>query len=52
MSQMEDSVMHQPSRPNQEGQGWASSDFLNSSKPSRNMKSMRLKMRMIYVTQI
>ena len=49
---MDERVMHQPRKPSQPGQGWASSDFLNSSKPSRNMKSMRLKMRMIYVTQI
>ena len=52
MSQMDERVMHQPRKPSQPGQGCASSDFLNSSKPSRNMKSMRLKMRMIYVTQI
>ena len=47
MSQMEEKVMHQPSRPSQEGQGWASSELLNCSNPSRNMKSIRLKMRMI-----
>ena len=47
MSQREEKVMAQPSRPSQPGEGWACREFLKSSRPSENMKSIRLNIRMI-----